>query len=205
MDLQLETSHFVFLAVVAAYTLAAAVTDLRGRRIPNLLSVTAFGTGLIYQAVFHGWTGVGDGFGGFLIGFAPLFVLWILGSGGGGDVKLMGGLGMWLGSWLTFLVLAVTAVCVVVGTSAVLVWSLVSAGAKRTWRHYVATSQVNEARRSESPTKAKVERRVIPFAVPVAVATWIVVAWQLPKLVDSPEAGDVAPVVSAATDTEVTP
>ena len=75
--------------------LTAAVTDLRWRRIPNWLTLPALPLGLIAQAVY------GDGFVqgllGALGGFAALFVLFAVGGGGAGDVKLFTVVGSFVG------------------------------------------------------------------------------------------------------------
>lgn len=170
-----EAGQVAFLVGVAVYTIAAAATDFWSRRIPNQITVTAFALGFLYQGVFNGLPGLLDGLGGFAVGFGPLFVLWIVGSGGGGDAKLMGGLGPWLGTWPTLLVLAVTTVCVMLYTVGAMVWSLVADGAKGTKARYIGTGR----KRKQPETLAqKADRRVVPFAIPVLVATWAVVAWQ---------------------------
>ena len=61
--------------------------------------------GWIYQAIFFQWDGILNGLGGFGLGFGLFFVLWIIGSAGGGDVKLMGALSVWLGGSLTLKVI----------------------------------------------------------------------------------------------------
>lgn len=92
---ELSVASLVLVVVVAAFTAAAAVWDIRERRIPNKLTLPVFFAGWIYQAVFHGWSGLGDAGLGFLVGFGVLFALWMVGGGGGGDVKLMGALSVW--------------------------------------------------------------------------------------------------------------
>ena len=76
----------------------AVVTDLRSRRIPNVLT---FGSALAALA-YHLVTGGGSGFAGaslgWLAGVAFFFLPFALGGLGGGDVKLMGALGAWLGA-----------------------------------------------------------------------------------------------------------
>jgi prepilin peptidase CpaA len=193
-----------FLVGVGLYTLAAAFTDLRTRRIPNWLTVSAFALGLVYQFAFHGLAGLGNGLAGFAIGFGLLFVLWMVGGGGGGDVKLMGGLGVWLGFRLTLLVLASTTVLVVLGTSAVVLWSMVARGARGTRQRYVAKragepTTAGGRRNGESPEQRQ-NRRVMAFAVPVALATWMVVAWKLPTLAEAN--APLPPHVHVATETE---
>ena len=73
----------------------AAVTDLRWQRIPNWLTLPALPIGLIAQSVYG--EGFLQGLLGALGGFAALFVLFAIGSGGGGDVKLFTVVGSFVG------------------------------------------------------------------------------------------------------------
>ena len=73
----------------------AAVTDLRWRRIPNWLTLPALPVGLIAQAAYG--EGFLQGLLGALGGFAALFVLFAIGAGGGGDVKLFTVVGSFVG------------------------------------------------------------------------------------------------------------
>src|SRR5450759_699561 len=85
--------------VVATVGIAsvAAFTDVRTRRIPNVLTFTAAAAGLGLHVINSGtagavWSAAGLGLG--LLLFLPLFAL---GGMGAGDVKLMAALGAWLG------------------------------------------------------------------------------------------------------------
>jgi len=80
--------------IIMAFVLAAALADLRWRRIPRLLTVAAFLTGLIVH-----WTR-GDFWSAAataLLGFAIGLSFFSLGAIGGGDVKLITALGAMLG------------------------------------------------------------------------------------------------------------
>src|SRR6185503_3388038 len=77
--------------------LTACVTDLRSRRIPNVLTFGAAGAGLIYAGVTGGWSGVGAASLGWFIGAMAFIVPFALGGLGGGDVKLLAAIGAWLG------------------------------------------------------------------------------------------------------------
>ena len=82
---------------VLAVALVACVTDLRSRRIPNVLTFGAATAGIL----FHVFAPMGEGpttaVLRWLIGVAIFFVPFALGGLGGGDVKLLGALGAWLG------------------------------------------------------------------------------------------------------------
>jgi prepilin peptidase CpaA len=90
--------------------LYASWIDYSQRRVPNWLNATLAAGGLIMQAAYFGWSGVGDGMLGLLVGFGVLILPWAVHGMGAGDVKLMAAIGAWLGPWLTFLAFAVGAV-----------------------------------------------------------------------------------------------
>ena len=79
-----------------AVALVACATDLRARRIPNLLTFSAAVAGLGWHAL-GGWAALGWSLGGLVIGLAIFFPLFLLRGMGAGDVKLLAALGAWLG------------------------------------------------------------------------------------------------------------
>ena len=77
--------------------LAACVTDLRSRRIPNALTFGASAAAFAFWAYTGGLTGLGVSATGWLAG-CLLFLPWFLLRGmGAGDVKLLAALGAWTG------------------------------------------------------------------------------------------------------------
>jgi prepilin peptidase CpaA len=82
---------------VLAIALAACFTDLRHRRIPNMLVFGAAVTGLVFSASTTGWRGLGTAALGWLVGLGLLLPLFLLRGIGGGDVKLLAAIGAWLG------------------------------------------------------------------------------------------------------------
>ena len=84
-------------AVVVAVGLVACVTDLRSRRIPNVLTFGAAAAALTYSAIVGGWSGVGSAALGWLIGAVAFMIPFALGGLGAGDVKLLAAMGAWLG------------------------------------------------------------------------------------------------------------
>lgn len=80
-----------------AIALGACITDLRNRRIPNILTFGATAVGIVFHAIVPGGESVTTSLVGWLVGVAVFFVPFALGGLGGGDVKLLGALGAWLG------------------------------------------------------------------------------------------------------------
>lgn len=171
----LEMSEIIMIVCVALFTTAAAVTDLRTRRIPNKLTLPIFVLGLIYQCVFHGLPGLADAAQAFALGFGTLFVLWLIGGGGGGDAKLMGALSVWLNFRMTLGVLVLSTLFVIIGTFAVIFWGVVTRGARKTKQRYTAPSSVANGR--PETVADRQNRRLMTYAFPVALATWVVLAW----------------------------
>ena len=158
----MEFSSIVQFAFVAAFTIAAMVTDLRSRRIPNWLTVSAFVVGIVFHTVVMGWQGTLFALGGFAVGFGVLFVLWSIGGGGGGDVKLMGALGAWLGAKLTIVVFLLSAFMAFFCLLAVMGWGLLT-------RQPATAGAATNAAGSEA-----LFRKTIPYAIPAGLSAWLV-------------------------------
>ena len=73
------------------------ITDVRSRRIPNVLTFGAAIAALGVSAAFDGFTGATGALAGWCVGLAVFFIPFALGGLGAGDVKLMAALGAWLG------------------------------------------------------------------------------------------------------------
>ena len=179
---EMSVQLIVFLICVGAYTLAAAIWDIRVKRIPNKLTLPVFGLGLVYQVAFNQVDGLLAAGTGFAAGFGLLFILWMIGSGGGGDVKLMGALGVWLGGKLTLMVLVGSTLMAAIGTFFVIVFKATRHGVWASKDRYLGTGKTKKGEKPKRETlEQKQKRRTMGYAVPVALATWLVVAWQIPK------------------------
>lgn len=167
----------LLVGVVVTFTTVAAVLDWRTRRIPNWLTVPVCVAGLIANLLFRGWwEGLQTSVGGFAVGFGLLLVLWLFGGGGGGDVKMMGAVGAWLGAWMTVLVFLASAVATVVLVCAVMIYrGITSRGSPEKGRKK-ASRKERSAGRQQDPMRLG---RIMPYAVPVAVGVWAVLlhAW----------------------------
>jgi prepilin peptidase CpaA len=87
--------YLLICALIVA--IVGAVKDLRGRRIPNLLTYSGLLSGLAVRLAVSGWPALKGGAVGVLLAGGIFFVLFALGSVGGGDVKLMAAVGAWAG------------------------------------------------------------------------------------------------------------
>jgi prepilin peptidase CpaA len=82
---------------VVSVVLAAAVYDLRTRRLPNALTFGAAGVALAVHGAVGGWSELAHAVLGWGVGLAFFLPLYALGGMGAGDVKLLGAIGAWLG------------------------------------------------------------------------------------------------------------
>ena len=84
--------------VLIVLVLAAAVYDVRYRRIPNWISVSGVAIGLALNTfLYRGLPGLVFAAKGLAFGFGLYFVLYALHAMGAGDVKLMGAVGSLVG------------------------------------------------------------------------------------------------------------
>jgi prepilin peptidase CpaA len=88
--------HLVLFGILAA----CCVTDLKSRRIPNIVTGPAMLLGLCYHGMTNGPGGLGFAAAGLALGLAVMIVPFLLGVMGAGDVKLMAAAGAILGPYL---------------------------------------------------------------------------------------------------------
>ena len=170
----LPSHKLMLLIVVAVFTLLTTWTDVKERKIYNWATLPMWLLGWVYQTGWFGWAGLLNGGLGCAVGFGLFFLLWTMKIAGGGDVKLMAALGVWLGfQQTTHTILASLAF--------VLTWQFVQAAAvdsKRTSRGEPAPSDqpVSSGRGSGGS-----QPRVQAFAPAVAAGTWTVLlaGWPL--------------------------
>ena len=163
----------VFVIAVGLFTTVAAVVDLRIHRIPNYLTVPTAVLGIAYHTFAPGGLGMLAGLAGFAVGFCLLLIPGLLGGGGMGDVKLLAALGAWLGPIMMLIAFAVSIVCAALLALAIVVNSAMTGGVLKAQRRYLA------ARRPRNKSGHRRPARVLPFAVPVAMGTWALLAWML--------------------------
>lgn len=186
------TVELIRIVAVVGFTLAAAICDYRTKKLPNKLTVSCFVAALVFQittgAIDGGWRGAGSGLlvalEGFGVGFGILLVLWLIGGGGAGDVKLMGALGAWFGPQQTLILFFLSTVFVLILSVGVLAWQMILNGAWNVRRRYMSSQNEADAKRRGLSREAaaeqhKIRRRLMPYGVPVALASWLLLVWSL--------------------------
>ncbi len=96
--------------VVGAAVIFSVYTDIRYGKIFNKLTFPLFFSGFIYNILFKGLNGFLSSLIGSLLAFVPFFIFFQMGGLGGGDVKLLAGIGAWLGYPLILWVIFFTAI-----------------------------------------------------------------------------------------------
>jgi Flp pilus assembly protein protease CpaA len=99
------TGNIVPAVVVSAAVIIGAVSDLRGFRLPNRLTLPLVLSGLLWHLACGAADGLTRSACGLLIASLPLLPAWAAGGMGAGDVKLMSGIGAWLGALFALQVL----------------------------------------------------------------------------------------------------
>lgn len=101
----------IFLSLlVIVLVVGAAFTDFRWHKIPNMLTFSGMGLGILGHGIINGWDGLGFSLGGFGLGLVLLLGFYALGGMAAGDVKLMAAVGAFLGPLNVFLVFLMTAI-----------------------------------------------------------------------------------------------
>ena len=180
---QFESIPAVPLAVVAAATGIAAVTDVWRYKVYNALTLPLMLSGLLFYGVSHGAAGLRFSTCGLLCGFTALIVLYALGGFGAGDVKLMAGIGAWIGpaNALSLFIASslLTGVCAVVlcwrqrrlRERLIAAWLIVRQWGSRDFR--LESSAVDALERAgERPDR---RQRLLPFAAIVGCSLIVLV------------------------------
>ena len=159
--------------LIVLVPLAATVIyhDVRYRRIPNVLVLTALIAGLSINLFFGGLHGLANSGLGFALAFFPMLLLHIFGAMGAGDVKLMGAVGSILGVGL----MPITLILVVMVGGILAVYTTLRAGTVLSTLHGVLRIFVGILPGWEMPRFAMApdKRHTIPYGVAIMVGSLI--------------------------------
>lgn len=165
--------------LVSGVLIAAAVIDGRQLRVPNWITFPLVISGWIFSAVYCGVTGLGfwSGLGCSLLGTAAglglLLPLYAIGGMGAGDVKLLAGVGAWVGFTQTLWAFGISAV----------VGGVIAIGMvlyRRKWQHHQQQfwhilTEVLVIRDPNELSALAAERKgrmlLLPYGIPIAIGT----------------------------------
>lgn len=162
------------LVLLAPLAIFVIYYDVRYRRIPNVLVLSALLAGISVNTAFGGWQGMLSSLEGFALAFFPMLLMHIFGAMGAGDVKLFGAVGAVLGVALVPL-----AFVVVVMLGALLaVYTMLRAGTVFSTLHGVFRIFVGLLPGWEMPRFAisSDRKHTIPYGVAIMLGSLITVA-----------------------------
>ncbi|MEZ6061356.1 MAG: A24 family peptidase [Planctomycetaceae bacterium] len=159
--------------LVSAILILAAWIDGRQLRVPNWITFPMVLSGLVYCSWVDGLSGAGASVAGIAMGLACLLPLYSVGGMGAGDVKLMAGIGAWLGWQITLEAFVVSAI---VGA----VMAIVMVAVKGTWqKHYenflTILSEWMVIRNPYELSRIAAERKprmaLLPYGIPICIGS----------------------------------
>ena len=159
--------------LVCLLLVVAAYIDGRELRVPNWLTFPMVLSGLAYCSWIGGVDGFLSGLAGMSVGLLCLLPLYAVGGMGAGDVKLMAGIGAWLGWQVTLYAFCVSTV-VGAAMAIVMVWKQGSFQ-----KHYVnfmvILSEWMQVRDPAELSKIAAERKpsmlLLPYGIPICVGS----------------------------------
>jgi len=173
---QLTDNAFLVWSVwglVSVILIVAAVIDGRKLKVPNWITFPLIISGWIASGIIYGWAGAGASLWGTAIGLGLLLPAYAIGGMGAGDVKLLAGVGAWVGASQTFWAFMVSAII-----GAIIAVMMVVISGK--WRHHQKQfmSIMSEIMVIRSPSKLSeiaAERKptmmLLPYGIPIAIGT----------------------------------
>lgn len=159
--------------VVSVVLVIAAIIDGKILKVPNWLTFPFILCGWLHGTLHGEWAGLGYSLLGTLVGAVLLLVLRAVGGMGAGDVKLLAGVGAWLGAATTWWAFLATAI---VGG----VMAAVMIATSGQWRkHWAQAHQIlNEWVTIRNPEKLaaiarerKPDMRLLPYGIPMAIGS----------------------------------
>ncbi|MGO9465600.1 MAG: prepilin peptidase [Isosphaeraceae bacterium] len=159
--------------VVSLILIEAAVIDGRSLRVPNWLTYHFLLAGLALAVLTGGSDKLMWSTAGAIVGLLSLLPLYAIGGMGAGDVKLMAGLGAWIGPWLVFEAFVSTAL---VGAGIALG---MMAYTGEIWKHLIMTQEIgreilvirNPSALAERAAQRKPGMMLLPYGIPIAIGS----------------------------------
>lgn len=159
--------------LVCVTLIVAAWIDGKELRVPNWLTFPMILAGLVYNTCVAGTEGLGLGLWGMTVGLLTLLPLYAVGGMGAGDVKLMAGIGAWLGATVTWNAFIATVIVGAIMAIGMVLW-------RRSWsKHYanfmMIFSEFMTIRDPHKLSSIAAERKprmlLLPYGIPICVGS----------------------------------
>jgi prepilin peptidase CpaA len=162
--------------VVTITLVVAAVIDGLKLKVPNWITFPMIVSGWIYMTAFSpyaGWEGLMYSLVGTVVGLALLMPLYAIGGMGAGDVKLLAGVGAWVGGFTTIYAFAISAI--VGGIIAVLMVVYRRKWFKHKSQFWMICNEILTVKDPEKLAAIAAERKptmmLLPYGIPIAIGT----------------------------------
>lgn len=159
--------------IVAVILIWAAWIDGKELRVPNWITFPMVLSGLLVNAWLDGWSGLGTGLFGMMTGLMCLLPLYAVGGMGAGDVKLMAGMGAWLGWEVTLYAFCASAI--VGAVLAILMVARKRAFEKHAVNFLVILNEWISIRSPEKLSEIAAERKpsmmLLPYGIPICIGS----------------------------------
>ncbi len=170
--------------VVTLFLIVAAVIDGYALKVPNWLTFTMILSGWLYGTMAPpagaGWyAGLGWSLLGTLVGLALLLPMYAIGGMGAGDVKLLAGVGAWVGASHTFYAFCVAAIVGAVLSIAMVVF-------RRAWKKHanqlwMILGEILTIRDPNELSAIAAQRKssmlLLPYGIPIAIGSIAYFVW----------------------------
>ncbi len=159
---------------IVTFTLVvAAVIDGYKLKVPNWITFPMILSGWAISTVSFGWEGLGWSLVGTAVGLALLLPAYAIGGMGAGDVKLLAGVGAWVGGTTTLYAFCASAIIGGIISVAMVVY-------RRAWHHHYFQflkiwNEIVTIRDTEKLAEIAAERKpsmlLLPYGIPIALGT----------------------------------
>ena len=165
--------------LLSVILIVAAVIDGWILKVPNWLTFPLVLAGWAAGAYCGGFSGLVWSMAGTLVGLGLLLPAYAIGGMGAGDVKLMAGIGAWIGATATFYAFCVSAVIGGVIAVAMVLF-------RRRWHHHLLqffkiVDEILVIRNPDALSAIAAERKssmlLLPYGIPIALGTITYFFW----------------------------
>lgn len=159
--------------LVSVVLVIAAVIDGWKLKVPNWITFPFIVAGWGYSLAVFGWAGLGWSLLGTAVGLALLLPAYAIGGMGAGDVKLLAGVGAWVGGTVTFYAFCVSAV--VGGLMAIGMVLYRRKWAKHKAQFFGILTEILVVRSPDRLATMAAERKstmmLLPYGIPICIGT----------------------------------